>query len=78
MKFSKFNGNDKTADIRKSMDPSTRNMKKTTPNQLIIKFLKTSNKEKILKSGRKITYQCMYDKIVIRNNVSKKTLELQL
>ena len=35
------------------MNTSTRNMKKITPIQLIIKLLETSDKEKILKLVRK-------------------------
>lgn len=33
--------------------PSTKNIKKTSPGRIIIKLLQTSDKEKVLKAGRK-------------------------
>lgn len=33
--------------------PSTKNIKKTSPGHIIIKLLQTSDKEKVLKAGRK-------------------------
>ena len=42
-----------STDPRTSSKPSTMNMKKTTPTHIIIKLLKISDKEKILKAARK-------------------------
>ena len=58
------------------MNPSTRNMKKTTPRHILIKLLKTSDKEKILKAARgeegKTCYIKGWKKINHANTSQKK------
>ena len=49
--ISKFDENHKLTD-QKLSKPNPRNMKKMTLKQIIIKLLKTSNKQKILEAAR--------------------------
>ena len=51
-KFIKFDENNKTTDLKSSMNPSTRNLKKLTPRPNIVKLF-IMNKEEILKASRK-------------------------
>lgn len=49
----KFYYNYKPTDPKSSMNPSSENIKKMIPRYIIIKLLKTSDKDKILKATRK-------------------------
>ena len=76
--FSKFDDSYQPVDLRRSMNPSTRNRKKTTPSHLIIKLLKIIDKEKNLKISKKktdyIPKKKNYSRFLIRNDESKKTV----
>lgn len=66
--FYKFDEDYKFADLRISISPNIINMKKSVPMNKMINFLKTSDKEKILKSSREkrhITYKRIKVKITI-------------
>ena len=60
--------------------PSTRNVKKTTSRLAMIKFLKTSDKKRILKAARKKKMHYLWrnkdddDRFLIENNASEKTV----
>ena len=47
-----FLKNYKPTDPKNLMKPNTKDMKKTTPRYIVIKLLKTTDKEKILKAVR--------------------------
>lgn len=52
MYLKKKKKNYKPTDPKSLMKPNTKDMKKTTPRYIVIKLLKTTDKEKILKAVR--------------------------
>ena len=52
--FSKFNENYKLTDLRSSMDPNPRLLKKTVPRYMAVKLFKINYKGKNLKSSQSL------------------------
>lgn len=51
-KISNVDKNHKPTDSSISENPNTRNMKKTTPNHILIKFIKANDKQKVLRPAK--------------------------